>query len=146
MPPNRHARLPPVRYSVDPARQRWLLRNRSGPSQSPVLVGSIPLLSLRNRGILVCHSSGSASPQNQCPCYLPSAHGHCRGCPAGHSCGYAPRRASLCSTCHSHPRMRTTSMMLHQISRCRYPPLSKKSLSTWKGPLTSCMQNIQLTL
>ena len=61
MPPNRHARLPPVRYSVDPARQRWLLRNRSGPSHSPVLVSSIPLLSLGDRGILVCHSSDSAS-------------------------------------------------------------------------------------
>ena len=78
------ARLPRVRYSVDSTRQRWLLRHRSGPSHSPVLVGSIPLLSLWNRTLLVCPNSGSAGaagPYFKGPCDLLYAHGHGRGCP-----------------------------------------------------------------
>ena len=58
--------------------------HRSGPSHSPVLVGSIPLLSLWNRTLLVCPNSGSAGaagPYFKGPRDLFQSHGHGRGCP-----------------------------------------------------------------
>ena len=56
----------------------------------PVLVSSIPLLFLGDRTLLVCHNGGSAGPHFKGPCYLPSAHGHSRSRPDGHSRRYAP--------------------------------------------------------